>query len=151
MDRTDMLKKIEQHYATFWQGDLDELAAQLAPDFIDDESPDNPPGWEAVRDHAAAARTLFPDMTVSVDEAVVEGPLAAVVSTWRGTFSDPTGGSVPGGRQVEFKGIVMWRFDSQGRIVRRTSYNMREAAAAQLGPIGPLGDAHVAATNAGVE
>lgn len=136
MNRAEMLDKIEKHYAAFWQGNLDDLATQLAPDFIDDESPDNPPGPAAVRVNAEGARAAFPDMTVSVDDAVVEGPAAAVVSTWRGTHTGPLAGMPPTGRPIEFRGIVIWRFDSQGRIVRRTTFNIRAAAAAQLAPIG---------------
>lgn len=131
MDRTEMLDRIDQHYATFWQGNLDDLEHQLAPDFVDEES-QSPPGWEHVRDHAATSRIAFPDMTVTTDEAVVEGSTAAVLSTWRGTHLGEVGDVEPTGRNVSVRGIVIWRFDSQGRIVRRIAQLDRSALMAQI-------------------
>lgn len=132
MGRTEMLDRIQQHYDTFWQGDLDQLQQQMAPDFVDDARPDQPAGWRPVRDFAAQARAAFPDMTVTVEEAVVEGRSAAVLCTWRGTHTGSAPGMPATGRPVTFQSVVIWRFDAQDRIVRRTSRNEQAALMAQL-------------------
>lgn len=120
MTRDEILQKIEQHYYTVWQGDLDNLPNELAPDFVDAEAPDNPPGPAAVRAMAEGMRGAFPDMTVTITNAVVEGSTAAVDAHWRGSHADT-------GRIVEFDAIVIWRFDGSGRIVHRLAHIDRAA------------------------
>lgn len=132
MDRDEMLRRIEQHYDSFWRGRTDDLEHQLAPDFVDDEAPGSPPGPEPVKQASLAASTAFPDMVVRVDDAVVEGPVAAVHATWHGTHTGAFLGQPATGRSVTFQAIVIWRFDDQGRIVRRTAHVDRGAIAEQL-------------------
>lgn len=132
MDRTEMLRRIEAHYESFWRGRVDDFDHQLAPDFVDEEAPGTAPGPEPVKLLSLGASAAFPDMTVSIDQAVVEGPVAAVEATWRGTQLGPFMGSDPSGKTVEFKAIVIWRFDDQGRIVRRSAHVDRSVLMAQL-------------------
>ncbi len=125
MKRDGILQKIEQHYDTVWQGDLDNLPNELAPDFVDAEAPDNPPGPAAVRAMAEGMRGAFPDMRVTITNAVVEGSTAAVDAHWRGTHAAT-------GRVAEFDAIVIWRFDGSGRIVHRIAHIDREALMTKL-------------------
>lgn len=125
MTRDELLARIEKHYFTVWQGDLNELPNELAPDFVDEESPSNPPGPAAVREMAEGMRAAFPDMTVTLNNAVVEGLTAAVDAHWRGS-------QVGTGRVMEFDAIVIWRFDNSGRIVRRTAHIDRDALMARF-------------------
>ena len=120
--RDILLALIEQHYRTFWHGDLADLDRELAADFVDEDTPDAPPGPAAVKQHAARMRSAFPDMTVTIDNAIIEGRSAAVRATWRGTHLGPSLGIAPTGRPVSFQALVLWRIDEHNRIVRRMGH-----------------------------
>jgi steroid delta-isomerase-like uncharacterized protein len=123
MDRAEMVRRVEEHYRTFWQGDLDDVDGQLSPAFHDAGSPPgSPQGIAAVKAYASAARSAFPDMTVTIDDALAEGPVVVVHATWRGTHTGASMGLEPSGRSVEVSGIVVWEFDDDGRIGRRTPF-----------------------------
>lgn len=123
MDRTELVRRVQAHYDTFWQGDLGDIDDQLSSSFVDAGSPpDAPQGVAAVKAHAAEARVAFPDMTVAIDQALVEGPWVAVLATWRGTHTGASMGIPASGRSVQVSGIVVWEFDGEGRISRRTPF-----------------------------
>lgn len=123
MDKAEMVRRVEEHYRTYWQGDLGDMDGQLSSAFHDVGSPpEAPQGLTAVKAAAAAARTAFPDMTVTVNEAIAEGPVVAVHATWRGTHTGKIMGHAPSGRAVAVSGIVVWEFDDDGRISRRTPF-----------------------------
>jgi predicted ester cyclase len=132
MTRDEKIHLIDEHYRSFWAGDLDDFDHQLAPDFVDAEAPNSPPGPQAVKAFAAMAREAFGDMTVTIEETVVEGQSVVVHATWRGTNTGSFMGQAPTGRPVEFQAIVMWRLDDQGRIVHRVAHIDRSALMAQL-------------------
>lgn len=132
MTRDEKIRLIEEHYRSFWTGDLGDLDHQLAPDFVDAEAPGSQPGPEAVKAAAAMARTAFADMTVTIEDAVVEGPSVAVHATWRGTNTGPFMGQPATGRTVVFQALVLWRLDEQGRIVHRVAHIDRSALMTQL-------------------
>jgi predicted SnoaL-like aldol condensation-catalyzing enzyme len=71
---------VEEHYAAFWSDASDEtLAAQLTPDFVDHAiPPGTPPGPSPVLAWRKAMRSAFPDMQVTVADAVAEGDRVAV-------------------------------------------------------------------------
>jgi predicted ester cyclase len=58
-------------------------------------------------------------MVVTFDDSVVEGDKVAVRARWKGTHTGPAFGREATGKSVEFTGIVIWRFDADGRIDRR--------------------------------
>ena len=123
MDRTEMVRRVQAHYDTFWHGDLDDIDDQLSTSFHDAGSPpDAQQGVAVVKAYASEARTAFPDMTVAIDHAIVEGPWVAIHATWRGTHTGASLGLAPSGRSVEVSGIVIWEFDREGRICRRTPF-----------------------------
>lgn len=123
MDGTELVRRVQAHYDTFWHGDLDDIDGQLSAAFFDAGSPpDAPQGVAVVKAYATEARVAFPDMTVAIDQAVVEGPWVAVHATWRGTHTGASMGLPASGRSVEVSGIVVWEFDGEGRISRRTPF-----------------------------
>ena len=66
---TDKIRLVEEHYRSFWHGDLDDLDRQLAPTFVDHSAPpDNPAGPAPVKEYARAMRDVFHPMTVTVDQ-----------------------------------------------------------------------------------
>lgn len=119
---TTLVARVQQHYDTYWQGDLTELDEQMAPDFVDDAAPDAPCGPETVRASALAARAVFPDMRVTVDDALVDANVVVSLATWRGTASGSAMGLPATERPISMSGIVAWQFDDHGRLVRRTPF-----------------------------
>ena len=60
-------------------------------------------------------------MTVTIEQAVVEGDWIAIRALWEGTNSGATLGREATGRQVRFTGMVFWRFDEDQLIAERWS------------------------------
>ena len=115
-----MVRRVEEHYRSFWSGDVDDFDTQLSPDFVDASSPPGTPDGPApVKAAALMNRAGFPDMVVALEDTVVEGDKVVVRARWKGTHTGPAFGREPTGRSVEFTGIVIWRFDVTGRIDRR--------------------------------
>ena len=82
---------VAEHYAAFWSDASDEtLAAQFVPDFVDHAMPaGTPSGPGPVLAWRKAMRAAFPDMQVTVADAVAEGDRVAVRAVWRGTHQGP--------------------------------------------------------------
>ncbi len=122
MADTDKIRLVEEHYESFWHGDLDDFDRQMSSDFVDVSAPPGtPPGPGPVKQYAAMVRSVFDPMQVTVEDALVSGNVVAVVARWRGhQVIDYLG--LPGGRDVEFAGIVVWELDDTGRIARRTAF-----------------------------
>jgi steroid delta-isomerase-like uncharacterized protein len=120
IDLTRQKQLVEEHYAAFWSDASDEtLAAQLAPDFVDHAMPPGtPPGPGPVLAWRKAMRAAFPDMKVTVADAVAEGDRVAVRAVWRGTHRGPFQGLAATGRIVAFEGMVFWRLKT-GRLAER--------------------------------
>jgi predicted ester cyclase len=89
----------------------------FAPDFV---SHNNPPGFpagaEGVKRFFTMFRDAFPDVSVEIDETVVEGDRAAVATTFTGTHDGELMGMAPTGRRVSVTGIDIVRV-SGGKIV----------------------------------
>jgi predicted ester cyclase len=96
LNRTGTLR-LEAHYRTFGQGNLDDFDEQLAADFIDNGNQQSR-GTEPAKDFARSFRRGFPDMTVSVLQSIVEEKWVAIRARWHGTHTgtvlghEPTGG-----------------------------------------------------------
>jgi steroid delta-isomerase-like uncharacterized protein len=63
-------------------------------------------------------RAAFPDMQVTVADAVAEGDRVAVRAVWRGTHEGPFQGLAATGWTVTFEGMVLWRLKN-GRLAER--------------------------------
>lgn len=119
MKRDQMLQAIEEHYRSFWQGDLDDFDRQLAPDFTDRDTLGDRIGPGPVKEYAAFVRPASSDMTVTVEQAIVDGDWIAVRATWEGTHTGTFLGRDATGRPIRTAGMVFWRFDDSGRIAER--------------------------------
>jgi predicted ester cyclase len=120
MERHELVRRVEEHYRSFWSGDVDDFDTQLSLEFVDASSPPGTPeGPAPVKAAALLNRGGFGDMVVSFDDTVVEGDKVVVRARWKGTHTGPAFGHAATGRSVEFTGIVIWRFDGEGRIDRR--------------------------------
>jgi predicted ester cyclase len=89
----------------------------FASDFVSHNNPPGfPPGIEGVKRFFTMFRDAFPDVSVEIDQMVVEGDRVAVATTFTGTHEGELMGVAPTGRRVSVTGIDMVRV-SGGRIV----------------------------------
>jgi steroid delta-isomerase-like uncharacterized protein len=94
------------------QGEVDQIAALTAPDFIDHDihvETGIPGGPEDLRQAILAIRAGFPDIAVTVEDVIAEGDLVVTRNTWRGTHLGEFNGIPAAGRRIEIGGIVIWR------------------------------------------
>jgi len=114
---------IRAHYqATTNDFDPAAIDRQVGEDFYD-HAAGKRMGPEGVKQHLIALHAAFPDLEVTIEEMVAEGPIVAVRATWRGTPAGPAGT-----RPVQFGGMVFWRI-ADGKI--RERWASIDAAAAQ--------------------
>jgi steroid delta-isomerase-like uncharacterized protein len=103
------------------RGEVDEIAARTAPNFIDHDihvETGISGGPEDMRAALLAIRRGFPDIHVTIEDIVAEGDRVVVRNTWRGTHLGEFNGIPPSGRPVEITGIVIWRIED-GLIAER--------------------------------
>ena len=97
--------------------DLDVIDEFFAADFVSHNNPPGfPPGVEGVKLFFATFRDAFPDVSVRIDEIVVEGDRVAVATTFTGTHEGELMGVAPTRRRVSVTGIDIVRV-SDRRIV----------------------------------
>lgn len=103
--------------------DLDAIERNLDPAFLDHDGPGGRPADRAA-DRAMMARmhAMFPDLHVTVQDAVAQGDKVVVRNKWTGTNAQT-------GQRMEFHGFVMWRI-AGGKIIERwaTVTPMQEVA-----------------------
>jgi steroid delta-isomerase-like uncharacterized protein len=73
-------------------------------------------GPEGLKESAQGYRAAFPDLKLTVDEAVAEGDLVAIRWTARGTHKGDLFGISPTGRQATVTGITIDRYKG-GKII----------------------------------
>jgi predicted ester cyclase len=114
---------IRTHYqATTNDFDPAAIDRQVGEDFYD-HAAGTRMGPEGVKQHLTALHAAFPDLEVTIEEMVAEGPIVAVRATWRGTPAAPAGA-----HPVQFGGMVFWRI-ADGKI--RERWASIDTAAAQ--------------------
>ena len=92
-------------------GDVDALAALIAPDLVDHNPvPGQVPGLAGFKQWMTMARTSFPDLRGTVEQVLAEGDLVAGRVTWSGTQHGTFAGLAPTGRPVAFEAHHIVRF-----------------------------------------
>lgn len=103
-------------YEVFNQGDLGALSDFVDRDFVDHNPvPGQSPGLEGLKQALVSFRAGFPDMSVSLEDAVAEGDRVATRARARGTHRGDFIGIPATGRRVDFGDITMWRI-ANGRL-----------------------------------
>ena len=74
-------------------------------------------GPEDVKRIRAAHFEAFPDERVSIEEQIAEGDKVVSRMTVRGTHQRGFRGMAPTGKEVEIKGISIFRFSEEGKVV----------------------------------
>ena len=109
---------IRAHYqATTNDFDPAAIDQQVGEDFYD-HAAGMRMGPEGVKQHLTAMHAAFPDLAVTIEEMVAEGPIVAVRATWRGTPRLGFGAIPAGDQPVQFGGMVFWRI-ADGKIRER--------------------------------
>jgi steroid delta-isomerase-like uncharacterized protein len=101
----------------FNQRNLDALNEFYAADAIWHQPDQDLQGLEEVKQWLARPFEAFPDLNVSVEDAIAESDRVVIRYTSRGTHQGETGGlGPPTGRQIELEGLAMQRFE-ESKIV----------------------------------
>lgn len=104
---------IRNHFEEFVNRKNSAVAYQnFATDFVDHDEPDGESvGPEPAKRMMENVYIKYPDIHVTVEDAIAEGDKVMVRNVWRGTDSST-------GKKIEFKGFVLWKL-SDGKIVER--------------------------------
>jgi steroid delta-isomerase-like uncharacterized protein len=114
------IKAIFRRYIeeVFNQGNL-EIAEEIFDRYIAHQ-PDGSTlerGPEDVKRFIGEFRSAFPDLRISIDEQIAEGDKVVIRVTFRGTHQREFRGMAPTGREIEVKGITIFRFSPEGKVV----------------------------------
>jgi predicted SnoaL-like aldol condensation-catalyzing enzyme len=126
---------IDAMNTVFTTGDTDALDAVVTSDYVNHTPSPTPSGQVAAADLAGlkeslgAVHTVFPDATVSVTQAIVQGDMAAMLIDFtgmRGMESDTDGVIVV--RVAEGKVAESWNFQSGGAAGMQPMFEATPAA-----------------------
>jgi serine phosphatase RsbU (regulator of sigma subunit) len=74
-------------------------------------------GPEDVKRFVGEFRSAFPDLRISPDDQIAEGDKVVSHGTIRGTHQGEFRGMAPTGEETEIKGMAIFRFSSEGKVV----------------------------------
>ena len=115
------------------QRDLDAIEEIYAPDFVWHEPDQDIRGYEQGRQFASTFFDAFPDINITVEDAIAEGDQVATRYTIRGTHRGETEEfGPPTERQMELEGITIHRIEG-GKIVEEWERYDNLSALQQLG------------------
>jgi serine phosphatase RsbU (regulator of sigma subunit) len=96
-----------------------ELVDEIFDRYISHQ-PDGPTlerGPEDVKRFVGEFRSAFPDLRISIDDQIAEGDKVVVRATIRGTHHREFRGMAPTGKEIEEKGLSVFRFSEEGKVV----------------------------------
>ena len=83
-----------------------------SPEFVDHALPPNlPPGLEGRKMFASAFYNAFPDLTITIEDWVVDGQKVAVRQSAQGTHQGDLMGIPATGKSIHISGIFIFRFE----------------------------------------
>ncbi len=74
-------------------------------------------GPEDVKRFVGEFRTAFPDLHLSIEDQIAEGDKVVIRATFRGTHQREFRGMAPAGKEIEVKGVTVFRFSEEGKVV----------------------------------
>jgi steroid delta-isomerase-like uncharacterized protein len=110
---------LESHTEDVWnQGNLDAVETYIAEDYVEHDPSvhDHIDGPEAYRRNVELFRSAFSDLTVTLEDTVVEGDEVAARQRFRGTHEGEFMGVEPTGREIDATSFVICRVEDD-RIV----------------------------------
>jgi steroid delta-isomerase-like uncharacterized protein len=93
------------------KGNLDAIDELVSPDYIEHDDDSLAPGREGLKQHVSMIRRGFPDMTVKIEDMVIDGNRGAARTSIQATHSGEFMGMPPTGKRVEITGMDFVRFD----------------------------------------
>ncbi len=98
-------------------GNLDLVDEMFSPNYMihDPSAPGFPGGTEAFKGFVNGFRTALPDVHCTVEDTIAEGNTVVWRWTMRGTHLGSLMGIPPTGKYAVVTGIVMSRFDGDGK------------------------------------
>lgn len=101
----------------FVQGRVGVIDEVISPDLIDHGSPPGlPPGREGVKLLVQAVRSAFPDLMITVNQAIAEGDLVMLHITASGTMTGDWAGMPASGKSATWDAVHIDRIED-GKIV----------------------------------
>ena len=126
-------------YAAFSTGDTASLDRCFAPDWRDNTlPPGRQPGLPGLKQALVFLRSVLSDLTATMEDVRVDGDVATVRITFRGTNTGGWPGVEPTGAPVAFIAFDMHRIAGD-RIVESWHLEDNLALLIQLGVVPPLG------------
>ncbi len=74
-------------------------------------------GPEDVKRFTGEFRSAFPDLRIRIDDQIAEGDKVWIRATIRGTHQREFRGMAPTGKEIEIKGVTIFRFSEEGKVV----------------------------------
>jgi serine phosphatase RsbU (regulator of sigma subunit) len=74
-------------------------------------------GPEDVKHFVGEFRSAFPDLRIRIDDQIAEGDKVWIRATIRGTHQREFRGMAPTGKEIEDKGVTVFRFSPEGKVV----------------------------------
>ncbi|WP_204251620.1 ester cyclase [Mycobacteroides abscessus] len=116
------------------EGDFSLVDELYRPDMIDHAGlPGAPEGAAGVKYTIGGLREAFPDFHVTIEDISAHQDMVVIHNTWRGTHEGELLGMAPTGRSFLSVGIVLWRFDDDGKIAERWEHGVASNMFAALG------------------
>lgn len=128
----DLKAKVERIFEeVFNQGKIEVADEIIAPDAVDHEGA-GATGPNAVKEAAAMFRAAFPDLKMTMDDAIAEGNQVACRFTVMGTHRGEFMGIPASGKSVKVSGVDIVRFEN-GMAVEHWGYMDQMTLMQQLG------------------
>ena len=140
--QTENTKRVDRIIEDAWNnGNLDVIDELVASDYELDvpNAPKEFRGPEGFKEFIQMFRTAFPDLTLSVEDRVVNGDKIADRITAHGTHEGEFMGIEPTGTEIEVTSMVIHYFED-GRVVADRGLLDNLGLLQQLGVIEPLGE-----------
>lgn len=116
------------------QGDFTVADEHYRTDIVDHAGlPGAPEGLEGVKYTIGSLREAVPDFHVTIEDISAHDDMVVIHNTWRGTHLGDLLGMAPTGRSFLSVGIVIWRFDHDGKIAERWEHGVSSNMFAALG------------------
>lgn len=134
MSREDNIAAQERFGEGVNSGNLDVVHEVMDPNVVDhDPAPDQDPGPEGFKQFFETLRTAFPDLEVTPEHMTATDEDIATAYTIRGTHQGDFLGVSPTGERVTARGVQIFRFDENGKMVERWGSSDELAILQQIG------------------
>lgn len=129
-EHTEVFRRVIEE--GFNKGNLDALDSLFAPDFQEHQPGMVPPNLEGVKGAIAYLRSVFPDLTLTIEDSVATGDTVWARITARGTQRGRFMGQPPSGRTFAITVIDIARF-AGGKMIEHWGVPDRFHQMEQLG------------------